>query len=634
MAFNPSDYQNIKLDRYKTYLDSCDFETKHISETVENSIKNLKQGKSKSFVIYGEPQSGKTSMMIALTAKLLDEGYKLIIILVQDNLFLESQNLSRFEESTLNPSPKRFIEILPNDVIVKDRELIIFCKKNSSNLLKLLKKVEKIKHKVIIDDEADYASPNAKVNIVDEDGERERTRINERIFNLLKNDGVYIGVTATPARLDLNNTFQNENHKWVFFQPHSDYKGQDFFFPIDSQGNKFAVDYNLYFLKDETYNPAKELRDSIYRFLVNSTYLNLFVNKKIKNYVMLIHTSVKMENHTGDKKVTNDLFSELSQKAGDKFIKHMEEIYNFALKKTEDEEKAKRISKFIATNADKHQIGVLNSDRNNKLGFDLKKFSEEPSSLYTISIGGNIISRGITFNNLISMFFTRGVKGLMQQDTYIQRARMFGNRGNDAYHFELTIPESIYKQWFSCFLLHRLSYLSAKNNLHQVWLEGSRTRAVAPSSIDKAYVRIDKGEISFAKIKYSPNGEKLPSFKMKDILLSYNKTYGNEFLPMHVIDFITAVSTNKDEEIAIHNTKKITTWTDGNYENISRARGIFGNFDYNKFPLAKHHFMIVTNEKGYARLFYNFRHGKVSFLRNTKGKINPIDLNQFVGIEH
>ena len=395
----------------------------------------------------------------------------------------------------------------------------------------------------------------------------------------------------------------------------------------------FAVDYNLYFLRDESHNPSKELRDSIYRYLVNSTNLNLFVNKKIKNYVMLIHTSVKMENHTTDKKVTNDLFSELAQKKGAKFLKHMEQIYNFAIKKTESEEKAKRICKFIATNADKHQIGVLNSDRNNKLGFDLKKFSEEPSSLFTISIGGNIISRGITFNNLISMFFTRGVKGLMQQDTYIQRARMFGNRGNDAYHFELTIPETIYKQWFSCFLLHRLSYLSAKNNLHQVWLEGSRTRAVAPSSIDKSYVRVDKGEISFSKIKFNDLDTNLPNSNMRNILLEFNKNYGNEFLPMHVIDFIGAVSLNKDNEIAIHNSKNIKVWNDADHKDISRARGIFGNFDYNKFPLAKHHFMIVKNDQGFARLFYNFRHGKVSFLRNTKGKINPIDLNQFVQID-
>ena len=239
MPFNPSDYENIRLNRYKTYLDSCKFETKYITETVENSIDNLKKGNSKSFVIYGEPQSGKTSMMIALTAKLLDEGYKLIILLVQDNLFLESQNLSRFEESTLNPSPKRFIEILPREVNIKDRELIIFCKKNSSNLLKLLKKVENIKNKVIIDAEADYASPNAKINQVDDEGEKERTKINERIFNLLKNGGIYIGVTATPARLDLNNTFQNENHKWVFFQPHNDYKGQDFFSQLNLRKTSF-----------------------------------------------------------------------------------------------------------------------------------------------------------------------------------------------------------------------------------------------------------------------------------------------------------------------------------------------------------------------------------------------------------
>ena len=43
-------------------------------------------------------------------------------------------------------------------------------------------------NKVIIDDEADYASPNAKINKVDDEGEKERTKINDRIFNLLKND--------------------------------------------------------------------------------------------------------------------------------------------------------------------------------------------------------------------------------------------------------------------------------------------------------------------------------------------------------------------------------------------------------------------------------------------------------------
>ena len=298
MKFDPRDYENLNANRYKAYLNSLNFNTDSIEKTVEESIKNLKKKNSKSFIIYGEPQSGKTSMMIALTARLLDEGYKFIIILVQDNLHLEGQNLKRFELATLNPTPKKFFEILPNDVDIKDREVVIFCKKNSSNLLKLLKKVDGIKNKIIIDDEADYASPNSKINKIDDEGEESRTKINERIFNLLKNDGIYIGVTATPARLDLNNTFLNENHRWVFFQPHKYYKGQDFFFPLNPEGEGFVIDYNLNLLSDEAYNPSQELKDSVYRYLINSTFLNLFVNKKLKNYICLLYTSPSPRDRT------------------------------------------------------------------------------------------------------------------------------------------------------------------------------------------------------------------------------------------------------------------------------------------------------------------------------------------------
>ena len=40
---------------------------------VDSAVANIEDDQ-KSFVIYGEPQSGKTEMMIALTAKLLDLG--------------------------------------------------------------------------------------------------------------------------------------------------------------------------------------------------------------------------------------------------------------------------------------------------------------------------------------------------------------------------------------------------------------------------------------------------------------------------------------------------------------------------------------------------------------------------------
>jgi DNA replication protein DnaC len=45
-----------------------------IEKAVRGAVENLRHKRCTSFVIYGEPQSGKTEMMICLTAKLLDDG--------------------------------------------------------------------------------------------------------------------------------------------------------------------------------------------------------------------------------------------------------------------------------------------------------------------------------------------------------------------------------------------------------------------------------------------------------------------------------------------------------------------------------------------------------------------------------
>jgi hypothetical protein len=95
-----------------------------IESVVEAAIVNIKSGQ-RSFVVYGEPQSGKTEMMIALTAKLLDEGQKIIVVLLNDSVQLLGQNLERFQRSGLSPSPKKFSEILPPEVVIGDRQWVI-----------------------------------------------------------------------------------------------------------------------------------------------------------------------------------------------------------------------------------------------------------------------------------------------------------------------------------------------------------------------------------------------------------------------------------------------------------------------------------------------------------------------------
>src|SRR5215472_297858 len=99
-----------------------------------------------------------------------------------------------------------------------------------------------------------------------------------------------------------------------------------------------------------------------------------------------------------------------------------------------------RILDYVVANRSVYSIIVMNSERDATVDF---KSATNPASLFTFVIGGNIVSRGVTFDNLLSMFFTRDVKNKLQQDTYIQRARMFGSRGSYLAHFELTIPKKL-----------------------------------------------------------------------------------------------------------------------------------------------------------------------------------------------
>jgi|SRR3989344_158389 len=135
--------ESSEIGRYEkriSVLEHRGLYVENIKEVIDKSIKNLDESKN-SFIIYGEPQSGKTELMIALTAKLLDKGYKTIIILVTDQITLLNQNLKRFKDSRLNPSPKNYTEIVDDSTEIGDKPLVIFCKKNSQNLKKLIERL-------------------------------------------------------------------------------------------------------------------------------------------------------------------------------------------------------------------------------------------------------------------------------------------------------------------------------------------------------------------------------------------------------------------------------------------------------------------------------------------------------------
>jgi len=597
---------NNRYERQLSRLKGKDFSTIRFEDTINKAINNL-HNDIKSFVIYGDPQSGKTEMMIVLAAKLLDEGNKIIIILLNDDVNLLNQNSRRFTSVGLNPTPKVLDEVISPDVEIGNKTWIIFCKKNSKDLQKLIKKIGPVESKIIIDDEGDYATPNSKIN------EREQTKINQ-LVGLLLGNGIYIGVTATPARLDLNNTFNNASKNWIYLKPHEKYTGQDIFFPI---GKK--INFRLHYLPEE-YDDPRYLRTALISFLINVAYLN--VSKKREGpYCMLIHTSGIRADHTEDYKQVINIMSILENKKDKKILDYYRTIYELAIKRFGNEDLANSITMFIRDNIGQNKVVVMNSNTDKK-NVDYTIITN-PQALFTIAIGGNIVSRGVTFKNLLSMFFTRDVKHKIQQDTYIQRARMFGSRGDYLSFFELTIPERLYADWHRCFIFHRLSLQSAISGDAPVWIEDSRVRSVSASSIDKTTVAMNNGEMSFEIFNYSYEIEKsINNLKNPfEIINKLNKLFGDDCLPRFLIDFIDRFSYEGINSLAVHNSTDISNrGKDVDKEIIQRARGFIGHseMETNKYPHATHHIKIFFNsQNNKARVFYRYV-DSVKFLKNLK----------------
>lgn len=607
-----------KTARYVNQLERVRSNGKRSSACIEaavtGAVKNIKLGE-RSFVIYGEPQSGKTEMMICLTAALLDEGYRWVILLLNDSVDLLDQNLTRFQRAALSPTPVNYSELLDPDFRMRSEESVIFCKKNARDLSKLIEIKGKHQDVVVIDDEADFASPNSKIN------KNEQSRINQLIETLIGATGFYIGVTATPARLDLNNTFKVKPSAWVKFPPHDDYRGQETFFPRALPSDLGELGFRLNPLPNTNDSP-KYLRQALFSFFVSCAELNM-TNNNSQNYCFLIHTSGKKADHSDDFRIVRDVLSTLSEdRSNRKAITYLEEIYGIAERRCPG--RGQEIVEWIYERRNMSHVVLMNSDSDKKVS-DFSK-ATNPSFTFTIAIGGNIVSRGVTFDNLLGMFFTRDVKHKIQQDTYIQRARMFGNRGKYLRNFELTVPEQLYDDWRRCFVFHRLSLESIEAGLGApVWLEGARVSTTSGGSIDKANVNITRGEMGFAVFTYNPILEQIRSSDAPIVqrLRSVQKLIGEEACPNFIIDLIEELSPFGEESATFLNTTEIEGFKErADPISISRrdggaVHGFTASEREGKFRHVIHVVKFFTNRSGMARFYYKY-YGRLSLLRNTK----------------
>jgi hypothetical protein len=216
------------------------------------------------------------------------------------------------------------------------------------------------------------------------------------------------------------------------------------------------------------------------------------------------------------------------------------------------------------------------------------------------------------------MFFTRDVKTKLQQDTYIQRARMFGSRGRYLRHFELTIPALLYADWHRCFVYHRLALDSIEGGMGSpVWIADKRISAVAGASIDRSTVDMDKGEMSFAMFDFDPAIDEIAAAELEpsQTVERLSALLGDGFPPYLRTFILQSVARGTVGLKLFQSGHVFPGMTDEEKSRIERRQGFLTIRDHDRVSNAVHFLRVFKNDEGRARLFYKFD-GSVAFIKN------------------
>lgn len=422
-------YNSIYEQKFRSYGES----SRMIRENVINLYNKIEEmEKPKNVLVVGKVQSGKTANLELLSGLLFDNSYNVGIIFGGIDNTLLSQTVNRFTKTfekfddkviilhKKDDDNKSFQSISPeliNMLISKNNRILIIplkSQKNISDLSKIFSQVDKTKLKsFIIDDEGDQASLNTEFK------KRKESATYKSITKLLKSldDPLYLTVTATPhANIFSPELSEIKPRSVALIYPSEGYVG----------GNEFhltgehlkIIDKN----NNEEFDFYKSLIQAIIYYIIASSCLRKFDGVEKTN--MIIHNSPEIKDHKN-----------VSQ-----FVRERLKIYKEILASTSNpdshilyEEFKKEFNKYEEfqgvdfkeiQNEISEVIEFLLVDEHNMKGKDPNAQYYD----YKINVGGNLLQRGVTFENLVCTFFTREPKGKSNMDTTLQRARWFGYR--------------------------------------------------------------------------------------------------------------------------------------------------------------------------------------------------------------
>lgn len=408
-------------------------------------------------LLYGRVQSGKTAGMILSTALAIDNGFRVVIVLTANNVALVSQTANRFRTldgplvfSTVKQDGSYEWEGQEEEIRedIAGEGLVLILAKNHIHLpevINFLHQVEATNYPAIIfDDEADAATPDTTL------AARSMGRTNAPPFastthrRVIANDrpdeegesiremlphSLYVQVTATPYILFLQRSTSNIRPNVTFLlEPGAGYcGGQEFFGRLDpTSGDAPAAP--LVFL------PTGEGQSSIIRrrisdglaasidFFLVSAVANAIISgewpregyKHLSHPSRLVSQHAVVANHiethlrTLRREIRNNP-AQVQTRLAPAYVELQRTVTN-APALTD-------IMGMMLEAVRQAQVMRVNSENG----------PQEFGPRVNFLIGGDILGRGITIDDLLVTYYVREAQ-IAQMDTVWQHARMYGYR--------------------------------------------------------------------------------------------------------------------------------------------------------------------------------------------------------------
>jgi Z1 domain len=423
-------------------------------------------GRNPTGLLYGRIQSGKTVAMISFCAAAIDNGFRVIVVLTSDFVKLVEQTADRF--TALDGPLIR--NALQSDNWEADRDhvmkhvakhgVVFICTKNQQRLTSLVEFLNSIGAAdypaLVLDDEADQATLDTTVaartsgrknvplqpsaihrkTVQDDEGQSIRQTLRHHVF---------VQVTATPYALLLQNVDNDLRPTFThLLEPGEAYTGGEAFFGVEhvEEGKPPLVlidEEEAAQIDDASRDgPPMGLQRALAFFLIAAGAQNILdPASRSTGQNFLCHTSQKTADHARLAMLIRGYLNRLSDdlEAGrldGEIMMRLHGGYDELLRTLPNAPPFEDVVERIKKRLPRREVPVVNS-ANSPVEFGRQ---------LNFIVGGNILGRGLTIDNLLVTYYLRRAK-VSQMDTVLQHARMFGYRRALMPYTRVFLPDSL-----------------------------------------------------------------------------------------------------------------------------------------------------------------------------------------------